>query len=87
MAEIDRPLTDEERQLLVKTLAAHVIADQTGCSTEEANNVLARLAARGQLGIEGDATTNAGRATLCCSAPRWRRWTPRCSRTHFLASR
>lgn len=55
MTEIDRPLTDEERQLLVKTLAAHLIADQAGCSTEEANDVLARFAAMGQLEITGDA--------------------------------
>jgi len=57
MTAVNRPLTDPEREFLVKELAAHVVADQAPapCSTEEANAVLARLAAERKLVIEGDA--------------------------------
>ena len=57
MTVIDRPLTSEEREFLVKTLAAHVIADQAPapCSIDEARAVLARFEAMGQLDIEENA--------------------------------
>jgi hypothetical protein len=53
----DRPLTDAERQFLVKELAAGVLAEQAPapCTIQEARDVLARLAAEGKLTIEGNA--------------------------------
>ena len=73
MTVIDRPLTDEERHLLVG-LAAHVVADQAPapCSIAEAQAVLARFEAMGQLDIEEnaeDAYVRAG-GTLLVEAKR-----------------
>jgi hypothetical protein len=50
----DRPLIDDERSLLL-ALATRVVADQTGCSPNEATAVLAVFVALGQLEIECDA--------------------------------
>jgi hypothetical protein len=50
----NRPLTDPERSLLC-ALATRVVADQTGCSHDEAGDALAAIAADGRLHISGDA--------------------------------
>jgi hypothetical protein len=47
-------LNDKERSLLL-ALATRNIADGSGCTHDEAANVLARLAAEGKLEITGDA--------------------------------
>jgi hypothetical protein len=54
MAEIDRALTDRERSLLL-ALATRNVADEAGCSHDEATDVLARLTAEGHLVIEENA--------------------------------
>jgi hypothetical protein len=74
-APIERPLTDEERQLLVN-LAVRQLAEQAGCTLGEANDVLAELAARGELLFTGDnesvrVVTNAQGGWLVQAARDW----------------
>jgi hypothetical protein len=54
MAEINRPLTDEERSLLL-ALATRNIADETGCTHDKASDVLENFVTRGQVELAGDA--------------------------------
>ena len=54
MTPFNRPLTGQERSLLL-ALAARTLADQAGCTHDEADDVLARLSAEGKLEIAGDA--------------------------------
>jgi hypothetical protein len=55
VTRINRPLTDPERSLLM-ALGARTIAEQApgGCSHDEAYDVLTRLAAEGELVLDGD---------------------------------
>jgi hypothetical protein len=72
MATIDRPLNDQERSLLLN-LATRNIADETGCTHDEATDVMARLVAEGQLVIEGnaeDVVVRIGSGTVLVEAKR-----------------
>jgi hypothetical protein len=56
MTAFNRPLTDQERSLLM-ALATRSLADQFPCSHDEAADVLEYRAAQGQLEIVGNAET------------------------------
>jgi hypothetical protein len=53
-APINRPLNDPERSLL-GFLAARTVAEQTGCTLDEAFDALSRAAGEGQVVLDGDA--------------------------------
>jgi hypothetical protein len=55
-APIDRPLNDDERQLLA-ALAVRELAQQAGCSLELARDVLAEQAGKGEILFVGNAET------------------------------
>ncbi len=53
---INRPLNDDERQLLID-LAVRELATQADCTLQQANDVLAEMAAKDELLFVGDAKT------------------------------
>lgn len=54
MAEVDRPLNDDERHL-INALAIRVVADQTGADIATAAATLDRLAGEGEVVLQANA--------------------------------